>query len=381
MKTFQKPSQRNGLLFVLVIWLLSRLVIIAAMQLFAPLAFTTPVHPEWQIDSSPPGFVPGYIPHVGWELFSHWDSKWYRSIATDGYEYVNDGQQHSIAFFPLFPLVARAVMALGLPFEIAGTLVSNLALLGTLMILYVWVADSRGAYAAKWVAAVMVWCPSSLFGTVIYTEGLFLFVTTAALKAFDQHHYRWAAFWGALASATRIFGIGLIPTFLFVAWRESRPPIAYVAGLITSSGLLLFCLYSTIQFGDPLAFFHAQQGWEHESLLEIVKNALTLDQDSLFSVFALLGSVFVLWHLRSKMPPVTMAYGVFSLLLIISAVVTSGISTASLPRYLYGIVSVSVGLGLWFARHPRWWGYIVLCIFAIFLFQDAFHFAGWDFVG
>jgi hypothetical protein len=381
MKTFQKLAQPNGLFFVLAIWLLSRLVTIAAMQFLAPLVFTTPVHTEWGIDSGPHDFVPGYSPKMGWELFSHWDSNWYRSIATDGYEYRSDGQQHSIAFFPLFPFVVRAVMAVGLPFELAGTLVNNLALLGTLIILYLWVAETRGVYAAKWVAAVLVWCPSSLFGTVAYTEGLFLLVTTAALKAFDRQHYGWAAFWGALASATRVFGVSLIPTFLFVAWRESRPPIAYATGLAASGGLLLFCFYSAVRFGDPLAFVHTQQGWEHESLLEIVKNALALDQASLVSVFALLGSVSLLWRLRTKMPSVTTAYGGFSLLMLIAAGVTSGLSTASLPRYLYGIVSVSVGLGLWFACQPRWWGYITLGLFALLLFQDALHFAGWDFVG
>ncbi|PSB32453.1 mannosyltransferase family protein [Stenomitos frigidus] len=380
MKAFQSSSQTNGILFVLAIWLLSRLLIIAAMQLLAPLVFTSPVHTEWALGSSPHDFVPGYIPQRGWELFSHWDGKWYRSIAIEGYEYVNDGQQHSIAFFPLFPVVLRGVMSLGLQFEVAAPLVNNLALLGTVILLYFWVAESHSIQTAKWVAAVFVLYPSSLFGTVAYTEGLFLLVSTAALRAYDQHHYGWAAFWGALASASRVFGMSLIPAFLFLAWKEARPPIAYVTGLAASGGLLLFCLYSGVRFGDPLAFIHTQQGWEHESLLEIVKNALTLDKTSLFAVLALSISVFLLWRFRTQMPPVVTAYGVVSLVLLLSAGVTSGLSTASTARYLYGIVSVSVGLGLWLTRYPRW-GYALLCYFAILLFQDAFHFAGWDFVG
>ena len=379
MKAFQKLFQTNGILFVLAVWLLSRLVVIIAMQIVAPMVFTSPVHTEWQLGSNPHDFVPGYIPKSGWELFSHWDGKWYRSIVTEGYEYRNDGQQHSIAFFPLFPLVVRAVMVLGLPFEVAGTLVNNLALLGAVMLLYGWVAESHSVQAARWVVAVLVWCPASLYGTVTYTEGLFLFVTTAALRAFDQRYYGWATFWGVLASATRVFGISLIPAFLFLTWREARPPIAYLTALAASGGLLFFCLYAAVRFDDPLAFIHTQQGWEHETWLEIVKNALALDQTSLSVLFALFGSLYLLWRLRARMPSAITAFGTCALLLLVVAG-ASGISTASLTRYLYGIVSVPVGLGFWLACYPRW-GYAVLGCFAILLFQNAFYFVGWDFVG
>jgi len=380
MKT-QKASKVDSIIFILAIWLFSRLIIVVAMQIITPLVFTTPVHTEWGLGNRPHDFMPGYIPQSSWELFSHWDGKWYRSIVTEGYEYLKDGQQHSIAFFPLFPLLVRAVMVSGLPFEIAGTLVSNLALLGAVSVLYVWMVESDRTYTqARWVAAVLVFCPSSLFGTVIYTESLFLLVTIAALRAFDRHQYGWAAFWGALASATRVFGICLIPAFLFLAWKERRPTIAYVAALAVSSGLLLFCFYSAVSFGDALAFMHTQQGWEHESWLELVKKALTLDQPSLIAGFTVLGCIYVLWHRRTQMPTVAIAYGVCSLALLLVAGRTSGISTSSLPRYLYGIVPFSVGLGLWLARFPRV-GYLVMALFAVRLFLDAMHFAAWDFVG
>ena len=138
-------------------------------------------------------------------------------------------------------------------------------------------------------------------------------------------------------------------------------------------------MYAAVRFDDPLALIHTQQGWEHESWLEIVKNALVLDQPSLFGLFALVGSIALLWRLRTRMPSAITAFGVCSLLLLLAAG-TSGLSTASLTRYLYGIVSVPVALGFWLACYPRW-GYAVLGCFAILLFQDAVHFAGWDFVG
>ncbi|HEY9846106.1 MAG TPA: mannosyltransferase family protein, partial [Candidatus Caenarcaniphilales bacterium] len=154
--------------FVISLWLLSRLVIIITMQWMAPLIDNPPVNHSYPHL----GFVPNYVPTTGWSLFSHWDGAWYRTIATSGYGYT-DGKYSNIAFFPLFPLLTRGVMLLGFPFEVAGTLVNNLAFLGALLILYRWVQERHGTRTAKWATAVLAWCPYSLFATVTYTEGLF----------------------------------------------------------------------------------------------------------------------------------------------------------------------------------------------------------------
>jgi Gpi18-like mannosyltransferase len=101
---------------------------------------------------------------------------------------------------------------LAYPFEVAGTLV-NICFLGAIIIVYLWVEEHHGKSAARWSSAVLAWCPFSLFGTVIYTEGLFLLLSTAALRAFDKKQYFWLALCGALATATRPTGIALIPAF------------------------------------------------------------------------------------------------------------------------------------------------------------------------
>lgn len=230
-------------------WLLSRIVIAIAMLVIAPLL------------PAPPG---GIQPTVSWDVFSAWDSDHYQMIATSGYEYANDGQGHNVAFFPLFPLLVRAVMSGGLPFNVAGTVVNNLAFWGALILLCGWVQESHGQNVARWTTAVLAWCPFSLFGTVIYTEGLFLLWSTAALRAFDRKHYGWSAVWGALASATRLPGIALSPAFLLVAWREKRSAFAYLPSLATTAGMGFYSLYCGIRFGDMLAFLRVQQAWQPE---------------------------------------------------------------------------------------------------------------------
>jgi len=364
----------DGLIFATTMWLLSRLVIIVAMELIAPLLVSHTPPPSYPSYLLPLDFVPGFVPTPGWELFSHWDGAWYRRIATSGYDYANDGKMHSVAFFPLFPLLSRAVMTLGLPFEVASTIVNNLALLGALILLYRWAEERHGISAARWATAMLAWCPFSLYGTVIYTEGLFLLLTTAALRAFDNRHHGWAAVWGAMATATRSTGSMLVPAFLLVAWREGRSAVAYAAGLATGGGLLLFSVYCAIRFGDPLAFVHVQSAWTHPSWLDIFADALTLGKDGLTKVIMVFGGGYLLWHLRAKLSHVAVAYGFCCLALLI----TSG-ALSSLSRYAYGIVSLSLALGVLLAYHPRW-GYAIIGCFAILLARYAFRFAWWYWV-
>jgi Gpi18-like mannosyltransferase len=363
----------EGLIFVIAMWLLSRLVIIVAMQLLAPVSHIPPVTHSGTL---PLDYTPGFVPQSSWNLFAHWDGAWYRKIATLGYDYAQDGKYHSIAFFPLFPLAIRAVMSLGLPSQVAGTWVNNLALLGALWLLYRWAQERYNVSVARWTTAVLAWCPFSLYGTVVYSEGLFLLVTTAALRSFDQGQYTKAALWGALATATRSTGVALIPAFLIVAWQEKRPKIAYIAGFAAIGGLLLFSLYCAIDFADPLAFVHVQQAWkwQHPNWLRVLINALKLDEENLLRVVTFWGGGYLLWYLRAKLPPVAVAYGFCSLGIILA---TGSLSSVS--RYVYGIVSIALALGWLFASHPRW-GYLTLGLFAVMLVRFAILFALWYWV-
>lgn len=370
MKKSISTKWADGWIYATTMWLLSRLLAVVAMQLIAPLLQITPATYTF----APVDFVPGFIPKTSWELFSHWDGAWYRRIATFGYDYANDGLQHSIAFFPLFPLLSRAVMSFGLPFEVASTLLNNLAFLGALLLLYHWAKERHGINTARWATAVLAWCPFSLYGTVIYTEGLFLLLTTAALRAFDNREYAWSALWGAMATATRPTGVTLVPAFIFVAWRERRPISAYAAGLAASAGVLLFSVYCAIRFADPLAFVHVQATWPHPNWLNIFVDALILGKDGLIKVVMVFGGGYLLWQLRARLSHVAVAYGFCSLgLLVTSRALTS------VDRYAYGIVSLSLALGVLLTSHPRW-GYVLIGWFAILLANYAIDFAWWYWV-
>jgi len=96
----------------------------------------------------------GIAATFSWDVFSAWDSVWYEKIVTSGYDFSSDskvvpGAFFPVAFFPLFPLLSRVVMTIGLPFKVAAVLVNNLAFLAALIILYFWLEEYYGKSVAR----------------------------------------------------------------------------------------------------------------------------------------------------------------------------------------------------------------------------------------
>jgi Gpi18-like mannosyltransferase len=165
-----------------------------------------------------------------------------------------------------------------------------------------------------------------------------------------------------MATATRVPGVALVPAFLFVAWRERRPAIAYATAIAVGTGLLLFSTYCAIRFGDPLAFIHAQQPIEqYPSRLIGIRRLINL--------VMIFGCGALLWRLSSQLSRVAVAYGFCSLTLLVTVR-----AVRSINRYLYGIVPLSIALGVLFARYPRW-GYPTLGLFVIFLVVFSIRFS------
>jgi len=413
-KRKKKNSSTNELLFPAAMWLSSRLLIWILMLGVAPFLETPTV---------------GSAATFGVGVFDGLDSIHYRNIATSGYEYINDTEMQNFAFFPLFPLAIRCLMNLGLSFEFAGILVSNLAFLGAAYCVYFWVKSHYSEKEARWATAVLTWCPLSIFSGVIYTEGLYLFLTAATMQAFDKSRFALTAFFGALATATNPIGLALTPALIIASWKQRKPRIAYIAAFSTATGVLLFSLYCALKFSEPLDFIEAQKGWfsslgfDWQHWLKIlIQITIGTDnwksraikepiQPSLFALIivvsyllcrfrkklgkakidygfagliliwwlvageplintlSVVGIAYLIWKLRKELSPVTATYGLCGLTLILA----SG-DTWFLSRIVYGIVSVSVALGILLSRHPRW-GYLTMGFFAILLATYSIRFA------
>ncbi len=406
-------SWKKSLKLAALVWLLSRILIFIAMLGIAPLL------------PDPPG---GIQAEFSWGVFYAWDSVHYEAVATRGYEFQNDAQGYNIAFFPLFPLLIRGLMFFGLSFNVAGFLLSNLAFLAALAVLHHWVKSDLGNKVAWWSIVALAWCPFSLFGTVIYTEGLFLCFTVAALSSFDKGQYGWSSLWGSLATATRLPGIALIPSFCFIAWKQKRGFKAFIASIISSVGVLGFSLYCWLQFNEPFAFILTQQGWNREQdfpgqlwlkmLLQVIlgtKNWHTLTLvdlwhplifiliccffyalwklrarqiifvdigfyilalilwllvgDPLINFLMVFGGCVLLFFTRKRLNKLILVYGLLSFLIIFA----TG-RTTSVERFAYGIISLAPALGIIFERYSRH-AYATIAFFSILTITFAIRFA------
>jgi hypothetical protein len=176
------------------------------------------------------------------------DAWLYRQIAEDGYD-----RSSRDAFFPLFPLLARA---LGADFPLAGLIISNAALLIALWLIGAVTAYSGGdADNASRAMVYLAFFPTSYFLSLPVTEGLFLALTLASTLLALRGRWLGAGVMGGLATATRLAGILLLPMLLLLpaARRRSKWWLALVP-----CGLFAFMAHLHRVTGDALAFVHVQ---------------------------------------------------------------------------------------------------------------------------
>ncbi|MBI3447809.1 MAG: hypothetical protein HY049_02640 [Acidobacteria bacterium] len=253
------------------------------------------------------------------EMWARWDSEWYLLIAERGYHLEDRMSGRRVAyepadatgFFPLYPILTREV-ARGLewipavraiattPFSprdptdttprgasllLAGILVSNAALLGSLLVL---LHRARGAgssgsrrgaepsgaggpdRAAMFACVALLFFPPSLFLSAVYAESLLLFLTILCFRLLSDRRWLAAAVAGALASATKPTGLLLIvPAVLTMARARVDHPQgsreSWLAPWVTlplyGAGAAGFSLYCGTAFGDPLSWLNRQDRW------------------------------------------------------------------------------------------------------------------------
>jgi Gpi18-like mannosyltransferase len=200
---------------------------------------------------------------VLWHTWDRYDSVYYLQIAKNGY-----GTDRGLAaFFPLFPILVRGLSAGIFNIMIAGLLVSSLAGLVLMLVLYQLVLEELGEEAAKRSVLYLLVFPTAFFLWAIYPESLFLCLTVASFYAM-RHNYWWlAAVLGLFACLARPNGVFLVLPFCFeylrqrsFRWQEIRWNV--LSGLLIPVGLGIFALYCYVHYGDVLAFSHAQLSWK-----------------------------------------------------------------------------------------------------------------------
>lgn len=223
-------------------------------------------------DRQPAPFTVGTAPNLFWDAFARWDSGWYFQIARNGPHFTPGGRD-TIAWFPAYPLLMRAVGSLfgrrGFDIYLGGIIVSWLAFVLAAIGLYYLVRLDRPKRHAERAVLFLTVFPFGYFFGVVYSEALFLAATVWAFYFFRTRRWVIGGLAGALATATRVNGIMMGPALAWAVWTDwafltTGQRIRALAGLaLVGCGIGAYSVYVYTLSGNPFEWAAAIQRWDY----------------------------------------------------------------------------------------------------------------------
>jgi hypothetical protein len=232
----------------------------AVLALFANLAFPLHRREQFTVFGSTSPF---------WDTFARYDTGYFEGIAWGGYSPLPGGRSN-IAYFPVYPLLMRAVARLfgrqHAIFYISGIGISWLCFILAMVALYYLARlDLPRRRAERAVLLTMIF-PFSFFYGVAYSESTFLLFVVLAFYGFRTRRWVVGGLCGAIATGTRVPGIMMLPALAWLAWQNAEPTrrdrIGAVVGLtLAASGFGAYCFYIYQLTGDPFEWAATLQRW------------------------------------------------------------------------------------------------------------------------
>ena len=268
------------------------------------------------------------------------DSIYYLGIARDGYHLQPVANGHlDWVFFPLFPIATKvaSVLTLG-DVALAGVLVSNLAFLGALVVLYRLSVDYLGHQTSVRSVVYLAIAPGAVAFALAYSDSLFLLCAAGAFLAAERGRLALTGALFALAVLCRLPGIFLvIPLAAVLVNRVGRPSLSWAWLLLGPLALAAFYLYLGAVTGDVLANLHAQGSWD---IAPVTQQPATVNQHDapvagfsilpILLIVTLLVYTFLFVYLRGDRIPLP-----YALLAIVSfGTVIASLRLQSVARYL-----------------------------------------------
>lgn len=226
----------------------------------------------------------GYFGNLLVSPLARWDSAWYLVIAQYGYGHGGEGLRTT--FFPLYPLMVRAVGVVIGSDLLGGVLISLVCFGLGLLVLYKLAALELDDERAKLCVLLLAFFPMSFYFSAVYTESLFLALSVGCIYMARTGRWGSAAALGALAAASRNTGVMLAVPFVILflygpradlppparalsSWRSRllpryrvSPALAWV--LVIPLGLVAYIVYLAAATGHGLTPFSDESLWFHK---------------------------------------------------------------------------------------------------------------------
>ncbi|MBN1875032.1 MAG: hypothetical protein JXA33_12440 [Anaerolineae bacterium] len=160
------------------------------------------------------------------DMWYRWDAGYYTAIATYGYSWaVFHKVTADMAFMPLYPLAIRGLNTMEhcstrACATLNGILISNLALLISIYILFDFIQIQEGDTIAYQTVALLLLSPFSVFFSGVYTESLFLCLSLLTFLALHKDRFILAICTASLACLTRTVGLALYFPLMIWVWQK-----------------------------------------------------------------------------------------------------------------------------------------------------------------
>ena len=271
------------------------------------------------------------------QLHARWDSFWYKDIATNGYSFQKLEFVSNIVYFPLYPFLTRLLAFLvGGNIVVAGIVLSTLSVAVGIIYLFKLVKEFHPNINPYLPILFLLTFPTAFFLNAMYTESLFLFLSTACFYYGLRRNFIAASIFGLFAALTRLTGFLLFIPILweYISYFGLKKPfnMNLLSLLLIPFGTFCFFLYHYFAFGDFFLFLKVESTFgrtfhvdENEFLPTNHPAMVNFLIDCMFVVFALVTSFFVLTRLR-------FSYGLYMLATI--AIALSSGKIMSMGRYI-----------------------------------------------
>jgi len=388
---------------IVLIWVMWSIVIVGYMHI-APMRYA-PQRPDdslvWTADwtnNQPYLLEPFLNEQVAW------DSEFYLSIATVGYddpdvqlvEEGNTAYSMSYAFFPFYPYLIKVVrlpfVGLGLSpiaaSTAAGLAISLLGTLAAMLALADIIRDKSDEKRQVRTAFMLLIFPSSLFFATVYTEGLFVGLAFCSLALMRRDRLIGAAVLAAFATWTRtIGGVLIIPLAMswFLAYRAASADdrATWLLRLpVLALPLLAYAIWR-MAFGTEFDFVQANwfgnQLFQFELTVDAWRQILDRAQDNPETqiIVALnVGSVALALLSCLYMVRQYPRLAIFGALAVIIPLTAGWTGTQSSFRYVLVVPTLWVLLGTW-TQNPtfeRIWMLVSILLLGMQAFLFSFDF-------
>ena len=213
------------------------------------------------------------------EFAGIWDGEWYRRIAMDGYpvplprDDAGDPVQSAWAFFPAYPFLVRAVMALlGTSWTLTAPLVSLLLGAAAAVVVHRLFVLAAGPRAALVGLVLVVTFPTSPVLQLAYTESLALLLVASGLHLLTTRRYLAAVPVVALLGLTRAVALPfavVVAVHLATRWRcrhqdafpRRERVLLVVLGTAAALAGVAWPLVVAAVTGELGAYTHVQAAW------------------------------------------------------------------------------------------------------------------------